>query len=83
MAEDIGNLEARIRQRTNTRASTCSVCDWLADSDDPEFWDRMMALPTKEAGHFAIHEEMLGLGFDKGRKAVESHRNSGHRRGPG
>lgn len=81
MAEDIGDLEARIRARTAVRPSTCSVCDWIAQQDDPGMWDRLMAIPVKQAGHFAIHEEMTPLGFSSGRKSVETHRNSGHRRG--
>ena len=73
-------IEARIRARTAVRPSTCATCDWIEEQPTPEFWDRLMELPTKHAGHFAIHEEMTGLGFSNGRKAVESHRNKGHRR---
>ena len=81
MAEDIGDLEARIRARTATKPSTCSVCEWIAEQTDPDMWDRLMAIPTKHAGHFAIHDEMTALAFTPGRKTVEAHRNSGHRRG--
>ena len=73
-------IEARIRARTATRPSTCKVCDWIVEQPEPEFWDRLMALPTKHAGHFALHEELMALGFTNGRKAVEAHRNKGHRR---
>ena len=81
MAEDIGDLEARIRARTAVRPTTCSTCEWVQEQPDPARWDRIMALPTKHAGHFAIHEEMTQLGFLHGRKAVEDHRKKGHRRG--
>ena len=73
-------IEARIRARTTVRPSTCATCDWIEEQSDPDFWDRLMDLPTKHAGHFALHEEMTQLGFSNGRKAVESHRNKGHRR---
>ena len=73
-------IEARIRARTATRPGTCKVCDWIEERSDSEFWDRLLALPTKQAGHFAIHDEMTQLGFVAGRKSVETHRHNGHRR---
>ena len=81
MAEDIGDLEARIRARTAVRPTSCSACDWIEQQEDQALWDRLMALPTKNAGHFAIHDEMTRLGYPQGRKAVEEHRKKGHRRG--
>ena len=73
-------IEARIRARTATKPTTCGTCDWIAAQPDPEFWDRLMSLPTKQAGHFAIHEEMTALGYPLGRKSIEAHRHNGHRR---
>ena len=78
-AEDPRSIEDRIRARSARRSTTCSVCSWLERRDDADFWDRMMALPKAEAQHVAIHEEMSALGFQRGYKTIESHRNQGHR----
>lgn len=78
-AEDPRSIEDRIRARSSRRSTTCSVCSWLANRDDGEFWDRMMRLPKEEAQHVAIYEEMAALGFPRGYKTIESHRKQGHR----
>jgi hypothetical protein len=83
MAEDIGSLEARIRAASR-RVGGCGICEWLEQRPPEEqaVWDRVMALPVKEANHTAIRDELRTHGLTISDSTVGHHRKSGHRRGP-
>ena len=76
------DFEAEIRAATVVRSTSCTVCNWLADRDDAERWDAIMAGPTKVYGHRAIHASMKSRGYvPESSKPIESHRQRQHRVG--
>lgn len=82
MAEDETDFEAEIRAATSARSTTCTVCDWIADRDDADRWDAIMAAPTRTYGHRAIHAAMRIRGYGPATsKPIESHRQRQHRVG--
>ena len=82
MAEDIGDFEAEIRAATRARSTSCTVCTWIADRDDAERWDAIMAGPTATYGHRAIHSAMKARGYaPESTKPIEAHRQRQHRVG--
>lgn len=82
MAEDIGDLEAEIRAAMTSRPPSCTVCDWLAEREDAERWDRIFASPRQMYGHKAIWLSMKARGYTaESSKPIETHRQKQHRVG--
>lgn len=80
--ETTGDFEAEIRAATGIRPSSCTVCDWIAERDDADRWDAIMAGPTRIYGHKAILKSMKDRGYTAvSAKPIESHRQRQHRVG--
>jgi hypothetical protein len=78
VAEDTPSLLDEVLLASR-RPTACAVCEWITAQDNSEEWDRIMALPWKEANSKAIHRAMVKRGFERGDKTIQDHRQRSHR----